>query len=59
MTNLIREINAFTILTYTTEILTIYKQKNYWDVLDKAILVVKNLCQGKSDYKIRGVFYVF
>ena len=34
-----------------------YIEKNYWDVLDKANLVGKNLCQGKSDYKTGGILY--
>ena len=29
----------------------------YWDVLDKANLVGKNLCQGKNDYQSGGIFY--
>ena len=33
-----------------------YREK-YWDVLDKAIFVDKNLCQGKNDYKTGGSFY--
>ena len=34
-----------------------YIEKKHWDVLDKAKLVGKNLCQGKHDYKSGGVFY--
>ena len=34
-----------------------YVHKNYWDVLDKAKLVGKNLCQGRFDYKTGGIFY--
>ena len=34
-----------------------YIEKKYWDVLDKANLVGKNLCRGKNDYKIGGIFY--
>ena len=32
-------------------------EKKYWDVLDKANLVVKNLCQGKNVYISGGIFY--
>ena len=32
-------------------------KKKYWDVLDKANLVGKKLCQGKIDYKTGGIFY--
>ena len=34
-----------------------YIEEKIWDVLDKAILVGKNLCQGKNGYKTGGVFY--
>ena len=34
-----------------------YIEKKYWDVLDKAKLVGKSLCQGKNDYKTGGIFY--
>ena len=36
---------------------SLYIEKKYWNVLDKANLVGKNLCQGKIVYKSRGVFY--
>ena len=36
-----------------------YIEKKYWDVLDKASLVGKDLCQGKNDCKSGGVFYGF
>ena len=35
----------------------LYIEKKYWDVLDKANLVGKNLCQVKNDYKTGGIFY--
>ena len=28
-------------------------------MIDKANLVIKNLCQGKNDYKTGGIFYGF
>ena len=34
-----------------------YIEKKYWDVLDKANLVGKDLCQGKNDYKTGGILY--
>ena len=34
-----------------------YREKKYWDVLDKAVLVGEGLCQGKNDYKTDGIFY--
>ena len=34
-----------------------YIEKKYCDVLDKANLVGKDLCQGKNDYKTGGIFY--
>ena len=58
MNNFIREINGF----YNNSIYygdpeSLYIEKKYWDVLDKANLVGKNLCQGKNDYKTVGIFY--
>ena len=58
MNNFIREINGF----YNNNIYygdtdSLYIEKKYWDVLDKANLVGKNLCQGKNDYKTGGIFY--
>ena len=38
---------------------SLYIEKKYWDVLDKANLVAKNLCQGKIDYETDGIFYGF
>ena len=34
-----------------------YREKKYWDVLDKANLVGKTLCPGKNDYDSGGIFY--
>ena len=56
MNNFIREINGF----YNNSIYyadSLYIEKKYWDVLDKANLVGKNLCQGKNDYKTGGIIY--
>ena len=54
----IREINGF----YNNSIhygdtYSVYIEKKYWDVLDKANLVGKNLCQGKNAYKTGSIFY--
>ena len=58
MNNFIREINGFyNISIYYGDTDSLYIGKNYWDVLDKANLVGKNLCQGKNDYKTGGIFY--
>ena len=54
----IREINVFyNISIYYGDTDSLYIDKNYWDVLDKAILVGKNLLQGKNEYKSGGIFY--
>ena len=42
---------------YYTDTDSLYIEKKYWDVLDKANLIGENLCQGKNDYKSGGVFY--
>ena len=36
---------------------SLYIEKKYWDVLDKANLVGEELCQGKNDYKTGCIFY--
>ena len=44
--------------TYITRILiSLYIEKKYWDVLDKANLVGDRLCQGKNDYTTGGISY--
>ena len=58
MNNFIREFNGF----YNNskdygDTDSLYIEKKYWDVLDKANLVGKNLCQGKNDYKTGSIFY--
>ena len=58
MNNFIREINGFyNNSIYFGDTDSLYIEKKYWDVLDKANLVGKNLCQGENDYKTGGIFY--
>ena len=58
MNNFIREINGFYINSiYYGDTDSLYIKKKYWDVLDKAKLVGRYLCQGKNDYKTGGIFY--
>ena len=60
MNNFIREINGFyNNSIYYGDTDSLYIEKKHWDVLDKANLVGKNLCQGKNDYKTGGIFYGF
>ena len=59
MNNFIREINGFyNNSIYYGDTDSLYIEKNYWDVLEKANLVGKKLCQGKNDYDSAGIFYV-
>ena len=58
MNNFIRELNGFyNISIYYGGTDSLYIAKKFWDVLDKANLVGKNLCQGKNDYNSGGIFY--
>ena len=58
MNNFIREINGFyNNRIYYGDTDSLYIEKKYWNVLDKANLVGKNLCQGRNDYKTGGIFY--
>ena len=57
MNNFIREINGFYNNIYYTDCDSLYIEKKYWDVLDKANLVGEGLCQGNNDYKTGGIFY--
>ena len=58
MNNFIREINGFYKNNiYYTHTDSLYIEKNCWDVLDKANLVGKDLCQGENDYESGGIFY--
>ena len=52
------EINGFyTNIVYYTDTDSLYIEKKYWDVLDKAKLIGEELCRGKDDYKSGGVFH--
>ena len=58
MSNFIREINGFhNNSIYYGDTHSLYFETKYWDVLDKANLLVKNLCQGKNDYETGGFIY--
>ena len=58
MDNFIREINGFyNNSIYYGDTDSLYIEKKYWDVLDKANLIGEDLCQGKNDYKTDGIFY--
>ena len=58
MNNFIREINGFyNNSIYYGDTDSLYIEKTYCDVLDKANLVGENLCQGKNDYKTGVIFY--
>ena len=60
MNTFIRETNGFyNNSIYYGDTDSLYKEKNYWDVLDKANLVGRNFCQGNTDYKSGGIFYGF
>ena len=60
MNNFIREINGFHNKSiYYGDTDSLYIEKKFWDVLDKANLVAEKLCQGKKDYKSGGSFYAF
>ena len=60
MNNFIIEINGFfNNSIYYGDTDSVYIEKKYWDVLDKANLVGKNLCQGKNDYKKVVFFTVY
>ena len=58
MNNFIREINGFyNNSIYYGDTDSLYVEKKYWGVLDKANLFGDGLCQGKNDYKTGGIFY--
>ena len=58
MNNFLRDMNGFYKNSiYYGDTDSLYIEKKYWDVLDKANLVGKNLCQGKIDYETGGNFY--
>ena len=58
MTNFIREINGFyNNSIYYGDTDSLYIEKKYWDVLDKANLVRGDLCQIKNDLQSGFIFY--
>ena len=58
MNNFIREMNGFCYNSiYYGDTNSLYIERSYWDVLDKANLVGRELCQGKNDYKTGAIFY--
>ena len=58
MNKFIRNVNEFyNNSIYYIDTGSLYIEKKYWDVLDKANLVGKSLCQGKNDYETGGIFY--
>ena len=60
MNNSVREINGFYIKNiFYTDTDSLKNEKNYWDLLEKAILFWEDLCQSKNDYESRGFSYGF
>ena len=58
MNQFIREKNGFYENNiYYTDTDSLYIEKKYWDVLDRANSVGDELCHGKTDYKTGGIFY--
>ena len=58
MNNFIREINGFyNNNIHYTDCDSLYTEKRYWDVFNKANLIGEELCQVKGDYKTGGIFY--
>ena len=58
MNNFIRDINGFyNNSIYYGDTDSLYIEKKYWDVLDEANLVDKNLRPGKNEYKTGGIIY--
>ena len=56
MNNSIREKNGFyNNSIYYGETDSLFKEKKYWDVLDKAKIIGKNLCHGKNDCETGGI----
>ena len=52
-----KQSDSIIITTYYTDTDSLYIEKIYWVVLDKADLEGEGLCQGKNDYKTGGIFY--
>ena len=58
MNNSIREINRFCNNSlYYGDTDSLYIEEKYWDVLDEAKLVGKNLFPAKNDYECSGISY--
>ena len=58
MNNFIRERNGFyNNSIYYGDTDSLYVEKRFWDLLDKANLVGEGLCRGTNDYKTGGIFY--
>ena len=58
MNKFVREINGFyNNNMYYTDTHSLYIERKYWVVLDKATLVGEELSQGKNDYKTGDIFY--
>ena len=58
MNNFIRDINGFhNNNIYYGDTDSLYIEKNYWDVFDKAKLDEEELCRGKNDLETGGIFY--
>ena len=57
MNNFIREINRFYNSIYYGDTDSLYIEKKYWNVLNRANLAGKSSCQGKNDYETGGIFY--
>ena len=54
----IRELNGFHIYSkYYGDTDSLYIEKDYWDVLDKANLVGEGLCRGKNDLQLGFIIY--
>ena len=58
MINFIREVNGFyNKRIYYGDTDSLYLEKKFWDVLDKANSVGEDFWQAKNDYKTGGIFY--
>ena len=58
MNDFIHAIDGFyTNDVYYTDTDSFYIESKHWDKLNKAVLVGKNLLQGKNDYGDGGIFY--
>ena len=58
MNTFITELNGFhNNSIYSADTDSLYIEKKYWDMLDKAELVGEEFRQGKNDYESGGIFY--